>query len=387
MIERTLQSPLVNSLKTKSILLLGPRQTGKSTLIKSLNPDVSFNLAHEKTFLEFMREPSYLENVLAELPKKKKTLIFIDEIQKIPRLMNTLQVLIDENKEDYRFILTGSSARKLKRNKTNMLPGRLHTYELGSLTSKELEYSLDTNKVLSLGSLPEIYLEQDLKSAKKLLKSYATTYLHEEIKAEALTKNLESFTRFLFKMAAESSKFLDLSKISRVSAVPRQTTQRFFEIMEDTLIIKRCDAFAKSDKRRLTQHPRFFFFDTGVVNAMLNNFMPSADRMGFLFETLVFNQLSTSLAYTDEDYRISSYRTEAGTEIDFILELGERLIAIEVKVGGYSDKDLRGFESFQSFVGKKEIEKIVLVPDKQRSQKTGDIRFLSWQDFLKENDW
>lgn len=387
MLKRAVSKTLIKSTKTKSILLLGPRQTGKSTLIKSLNPDFSFNLAHEDTFLEFIKEPRYLESILLANKFKRPTFVFIDEIQRLPRLMNTLQVLIDDNKSSLRFLLTGSSARKLKRNKANMLPGRLHTYELGPLVSGELDYKLDEQKALSLGTLPEVYLGNDLRASKKLLKSYAITYLNEEIKSEALTKNLESFTRFLYQAVADSSKFLDLAKISKNSGVPRQTAQRFFEILEDTMIVKRCDAFAKSDKRRLIQHPRFFFFDVGVINALLNNFSASSDRLGFLFETLVHNQISTSLSYTDEDYRISSYRTVAGAEVDFIIEINDRLIAIEVKTGSVVKNDLRGFESFESYVGNKKIERVVLTPYKKPSQLINGVRIMHWQTFLEENGW
>ena len=149
-----------------------------------------------------------------------------------------------------------------------------------------MNFSADTSFLLSYGALPAALSDPDIKSVKKLLKDYSILYLNEEIKAEALTKNIEGFTRFLFALAADSSKYLDLTKISKNAAVPRQTTQRFFEILEDTLIVKRVDAFAKSEKRRLIQHPRFFIFENGVLNALLGNFNCSVDRRGFLFETL-----------------------------------------------------------------------------------------------------
>jgi predicted AAA+ superfamily ATPase len=233
MFPRILQKQISKSFKSgKSILLLGPRQTGKSTLIQNQKPDFELNLIQQSTFIEVARDPSYLEGRLqASLPKGG--LVFIDEIQRLPSLLNTVQALIDQ-KLGYQFALTGSSARKLKRGRANLLPGRVHTYELGPIIAPELEYRADTKQVLALGSLPGVLNESSVIMAKRSLKSYATTYLNEEIKAEALTKNIEGFTRFLFLMAAYSTQFLDLTKISKGAAVPRQTVQRYFEILRQT---------------------------------------------------------------------------------------------------------------------------------------------------------
>lgn len=380
-IRRKLLSDLQTSLKAgKSILLLGPRQTGKSTLSKELKPDLEFNLSNESVFLDFVKDPSFLESEI-RLRIENKGLVFIDEVQRSPRLMNTIQDLIDNNK-GLRFLLTGSSARKLRRGHANLLPGRLHTYELGPIISSELNYKMDTDQVLSFGTLPGIISDSDIRNAKKTLKSYAMTYLQEEIKSEALTKNLDGFTRFLFNIAVDTSKFLDLSKISKNIGVPRQTVQRFFEILEDTLIVNRCQPFAKSDKRRLTQHPRFFIFDNGVLNSLLGSFNLSADRRGFLFENLFFNQLNTSLAASDYDYRISTYRTDGGAEVDFILEIENKTYALEVKSGAFSKKELGGFRSFQEFT-KSRINQYVIVPEGRRRMIDG-IQVLPWQDFLKE---
>lgn len=380
-ISRNLLANLQRSLKGgKSVLLLGPRQTGKSTLSKLLQPDLEFNLSNESVFLEFVRDPGFLESQI-RLKLNYKGLVFIDEVQRHPKLMNTIQDLIDNNR-NLRFLLTGSSARKLRRGHANLLPGRLHTYSLNPIVSSELEYQMDTNKVLSFGTLPGIISDPDLRNAKKTLKSYAMTYLQEEIKSEALTKNLDGFTRFLFSLAADSSKFLDLSKISKNIGVPRQTVQRFFEILEDTLIVSRCQAFAKSEKRRLTQHPRFFIFDNGVLNSLLGNFTLSADRRGFLFENLFFNQLKTSLEASELDYRISSYRTDGGAEVDFVLEIDNKIYALEVKTGAFGKNDLAGFKSLKDFTGAK-IKPYIIVSEGHH-RLIEDIEIIPWQDFLRK---
>ncbi len=380
MIQRKIQQQIQQSLKNKkSILLLGPRQTGKSTLIQSMVPDKEFNLIRQTTFLEFVKNSDYLEQVLkSELPKGG--MVFIDEVQRVSSVLNTIQYLIDK-KMGYQFILTGSSARKLKKGHANLLPGRLHTYDLGPIVSSELSYQANTKSMMSFGSLPGVVTENQTSEIKKLLKSYTTTYLNEEIKAEALTKNLEGFTRFLFNIAVDSTKYLDLTKVSKMIGVPRQTTQRFFEILEDTLIVQRIEAFAKSEKRRLIQHPRFFLFDNGVLNALLNNFNCSADRKGQLFENLFVMQLSSSLRASGLDYRLSSYRTDSGAEVDVILEVEGKTYAIEIKSGAFKNSDLSGLKSFKKFFGKT-VDSFVVLPD-GNSRTVDDIQILPWQNFLK----
>ena len=218
MIQRDVSKSIMDSLnKNKSVLLIGPRQTGKSTLIKNLKPDLSFNLSDQNIFIRFLNNPDYLQQHIKG-HKISNGIVFIDEVQRIPSLLNTIQSIVDENKK-IRFILTGSSARKLKRGHANLLPGRIHDYRLGPITAKEMNYKFDIQKALSYGSLPEVVTENETLPIKKLLKSYTQVYLTEEIKAEALTKNLEGFTRFIYNIAIESTHFLDLSKISKAIAV------------------------------------------------------------------------------------------------------------------------------------------------------------------------
>ncbi len=381
MIQRTLSKNIQSSLiAKKSILLLGPRQVGKSTLISSLKTDLKFNLAQQSTFVDFAKDPRFLEqSLLAKLPRGG--IVFIDEVQRIPSLLNTIQYLIDE-KKGYQFILTGSSARKLKRGKANLLPGRVHSYELGPIISKEMNYNFDTDKLIGFGSLPAIVTAESSKENKILLRSYSNAYLNEEIKGEALTKNLEGFTRFLFNVALDSAKFLDLTKVSKLAAVPRQTIQRYFEILEDTLIVNRLQSFAQSEKRRLIQHPKFYFFDNGVLNALFINFNVSQDRKGMLFENLFFNQLRTSLSYSSHDYRLSSFRTDAGAEVDIILELNSQIYALEIKTGDFKQSELGGFRSFENFLGKKVKKYVITMNDSNR--KIGEVEVINWQNFLNK---
>ncbi len=378
MLKRNLHPLLARS--NKSLLLLGPRQTGKSTLIQTLQPDLSINLADEATYLAFASNP---REIRERLESQKPHTVFLDEIQRLPSLLNTLQAILDESRLGIRFYLTGSSARKLRRGNANLLPGRLHTYLLGPLVASEFEYALDTKKALAVGTLPGIWTEPDRQQAEKSLRSYAAAYLKEEIQAEALTRNVEGFSRFLFVVAAEAAKFLDLSKLSSQASLSRQSAVRYFEILEDTLIIRRCEAFGKSLRRRLIQSPRFFFFDTGVLNGLLENFTVSADRIGMLFEHLVFNQIVDSAQSHDKQIRISSYRTEHGAEVDFVLEVDGRIFAIEAKATSkVIHVDLRGFESFASYVGKKH-QRFLVYTGADKKQIEG-VSVLPWQDFLRE---
>ena len=362
----------------KSLLLLGPRQTGKSTLIQSLNPDLTINLTKEEEYLQFAAFPGELENrINAKHPKS----VFIDEVQRLPSLLNTVQFIIDSNKS-LRFYLTGSSARKLKRGQANLLPGRIHTFSLGPLCSSELHYAIDIQKALGLGTLPGIYTEEEL-SAKKTLKSYCSTYLKEEIQAEALMRNLEGFARFLFVVAATATEFLDYEKFASQAQINRQSAVRYFEILEDTLIVYRVTAFSKSKRRRLIQHPRYFFFDNGVLNSLLNNFTPSLDRIGFLLENLFLSQLMASAFSKDIEINIHTYRTEHGAEIDFIVQLNQELWAIEVKASTHIGKtDLSGFQSFSEFY-KHPYRKLVAYLGKH-PKKIEDIDILPWQEALKK---
>jgi predicted AAA+ superfamily ATPase len=366
---------------TKSLLLLGPRQTGKSTLLARLFPEaLTINLADEAEYLDFAGEPRRLTQRL-DAASTVRT-VFIDEIQRLPSLLNTIQKLIDDRR-GLRFILTGSSARKLRRGQANLLPGRLHTYMLGPLVAAELGYRVEERSMLAFGSLPGIYTEDSDKDKMKTLTSYAATYLKEEVQAEALTRNIEGFARFLKFAAVSSSQFLDVQKLASQAQINHQTARRYFEILEDTLITHRLEAFAKSTRTRLIQHPRYFFFDTGVLNGLLGNFIVSDDRKGLLFETLVVTQVIHSIAARDEmGCRLSSYRTEHGAEVDLILERPTETVAIEIKATrNVGEGDLSGLASFARYFGKPHRSIVAYMGDDAR--RIGDVEILPWQAMLK----
>ena len=346
---------------------------------------MTINLAHEPTYLEFARNPRELDERLAALRPKARggSCILIDEVQRLPSLLNTIQSVLDEPQNRLRFLLTGSSARKLRRGNANLLPGRIHTYHLGPLVARELDYRLDTKAALAIGTLPGVYLEEDRLSGEKTLRSYAATYLKEEVQAEALTRNLEGFARFLHVAGAWSGSFLDLAKMSAAAQIPRQTTVRYFEILEDCLIAHRCEPFARSTSPRLVQHPRYFFFDVGVLNGLLGNFQVSADRIRMLFEHLIYTQLLHGAAASDRDIRLSCFRTEHGAEVDVVVELGSKIYAIEIKAShNVGPSDASGLKRFAEYYGKPHHSWILYLGSQPKQ--IGNVRVLPWQTGLKE---
>jgi uncharacterized protein len=378
MIDRNLMGAL--GATKKSCLLLGPRQVGKSTLIASLGPGVSINLTDEAQFYRFSADPGALR---AELEANASKTVFIDEIQRLPSLLNTVQALIDERK-DRRFFLTGSSARKLRSGGANLLPGRVLMFHLGGLVASELSYQADTPRILRVGALPEAYLEEDDLAARRLLQSYVHTYLREEIKAEALTRNLEAFTRFIEIAFAESGQFIDYSKFARRARVSRHALSRFYEIFEDTLVGQRVLPFEPlADAHDLIKHPRFYAFDLGVYNAMLGNFEASRDRIGVLAEHLIFTQLLHSAWSKQIECKLSTYRTRGGSEVDFIAELDREVVAIEVKTSDSLDEsDVRHLLAFRRAYPKAR-EAMVMHLGKRRL-KIANVWCLPWQEALQK---
>ncbi|MBI1860662.1 MAG: ATP-binding protein [Deltaproteobacteria bacterium] len=365
---------------TKSILLLGPRQTGKSTFIESLSPDLSINLADERQYLRFTQSPNAIFQQVGNANQKT---IFVDEVQRIPSLLNSIQTLIDDKKRDLRFLLTGSSARKLHRGSANLLPGRQMSFRMGPLVSSEIGHNMDSDQALAYGTLPGLYMEKKVFDREQLLLTYSATYLREEIQSEALTRNMEGFSRFLAVMASRATEFLDVGKFGSEAMINRETARRYFEILEDTLIIETIHPFSKSSRKRLVQHPRFFFFDNGVLNGLLQGFSVTNDRKGRLFENLLLTQLLHSARSLGKPIEISSYRTSHGAEVDFIVNWDSQIWAIEAKATAESAKvDSRGFSSFKKFYGKKHHAVVVTLGHNERL--VDGIRVLPWQRLLKQ---
>lgn len=360
-------------------MLLGPRQVGKSTLMRQLAPDLQINLADEGEFLAHASDPALLQQRLAATRPKT---VFIDEVQRLPRLLNTIQSIVD-GPRPVRFLLTGSSARKLRRGRANLLPGRIHSYELGPLTIDEIGKGFDEHQALGTGTLPGIYAEPDHRERRKTLRTYASTYVREEIQSEALTRNVEGFARFLRAVSVSSGQFIDQTRLAKEALVTRSTVQRYYEILEDTLLAYRIDAFAKSERRRLIQHPRYFMFDVGVYNALVGNFEVSGDRIGSLFEHLLVSQIISLARSFDVAVRVSSYRTEHGAEVDLVVEHGRDVWAIEAKASQQvGASDTSGLRSFAEYLGRPHRAFIAYLGEHRRQ--LGNINIWPYRQILAE---
>lgn len=380
-IERLLARALTRH--PKSILLLGPRQVGKSTLLKELQPDLIVNLAREREFLEHSGNPDLLEE---RIRQSKPSLVLIDEIQRIPSLLNTIQAILDEARSGtggIRFLISGSSARKLKRGQANLLPGRILSYSLGGLSALELGKLFDVDRAMAFGFLPEPYLSADDELATELLTTYAGVYLREEIQSEMLVRNIQGFSRFLYQFAEASGRILDLSKVATKAHVSRTGASRFLEILEETLLIYRCDPFSDIDSVQLVRHPKYYFFDTGVLNGLLGSFEASRDRVGNLFEHLVVAQLYNSAAATHSRIDLRYFRTRNGLEVDFLLKKDRRLWAIEAKWGNVDLKDSRPIEGVCEYLPKIH-RKIIVVPKGPSRRFKNGVEVLPLSELIRE---
>lgn len=335
----------------KSILFLGPRQTGKTTLLKNqLALDVYYSLANADTRLRYERDPGLLAREISVLPKtNKKPLIAIDEVQKVPMLMDVVQDLIDDNIAQ--FILTGSSARKLRHGKNiNLLPGRVVVLYLDSLIFEELPEPKPTiHELLLYGTLPNIILNRDKEARDIDLSSYTSTYMEDEVRAEALVRNVGNFARFLELAASESGQIINFSKISQDIGVSASTIADYYQILDDCLIAQRIDPIINGiTHRRLIKSPKYLFFDLGVRRACANEGTKLPEKhLGFLFEQFVGIELQKYAHLSTKNIKIKYWRDSAGPEIDFVLEVEKNLVPIEVKWNNTpTEKDIRHLQKF-----------------------------------------
>jgi len=337
-----------------SVLLLGPRQVGKSTLCRTLQPILYVDLADEREFLSFAKDPARLRREVASVATP--ALVVIDEVQRVPSLLNTVQSLVDRAPRGLRFILTGSSARKLRRGGANLLPGRIILEYLDPLSALEVGSDFDLDRGLQLGMLPGIYLGDD--EAAEILGTYAEVYLREEIQAEGVARDIGSYARFLDVMAIASGQWLNYTKLSSDTEIPKETIRRFVQLLDDTLLAFRLPAFVPrvATSRRVLQRERVFLFDVGVRNALLGlHRRPlSPDQVGPVFEQWVILQILYLNRALRKGWRFSSYRSEGGAEVDLVIEAERELIGIEVKAGrNVSPLDTRGLMSLGELVGRR----------------------------------
>lgn len=362
----------------ETCFLWGPRQTGKSTLLKTLFPDAMYyDLLLSNQYRRFVADPSILRQECEARGlnrSNQKYPIIIDEVQKVPELLDEIHWLIENR--GLRFILCGSSARKVKRSRANLLGGRGVRYELFPLVYPEIP-GFSLFKALNSGLLPRHYLS---KSPAKLLEAYVVDYLKEEIAAEAVTRNIPAFNRFLEVAAMCNGEMVNFNNIAGDCGVSAPTIKEYFQILEDTLIGGFVPAFRKTAKRRLIRAPRFIFFDVGIVAhlARRGQVKEGSELFGRAFEHFITLEVLAHSSYSDLNYPVTYWRTASQLEVDLVLDTE---VAIEIKsTDRVTDKHLRGLRAFKE----EHTCNCILVSRDPGPRKTSDgILVLPWQDFLE----
>ncbi len=378
MYTRALQLP-----KT-SFFLFGPRATGKTTWLRQQLPDAHWcDLVPTEAYVRYLREPGLLRHEVESLPSG--SWVVVDEVQKVPALLDEVHALISKHGKRYRFALSGSSARKLKRLQANMLAGRVVNRSFFPLTLQEIGKGVDVEELLRTGSLPGV--RSDPESAMDTLEAYAANYLHQEIQQEALTKDLASFARFLRVAAILNGQIVNANNVASEAGVARSTVQRYFEILVDTLVGYSVPAWQPRLKVREVAHPKFYFFDPGVARAAAGRARADVHETekGALLETWVLHELRAHMQIAQCGGEVSWYRTGGGLEVDFLWSGPDRRVGIEVKASTRWRSEFAG--PLQEMIDQKVIQHAVVVYLGDRALQVGNVRVLpaaSWAASLGE---
>jgi predicted AAA+ superfamily ATPase len=373
MVDRTLD--LARLLKNgHSAFLFGPRGVGKTLLskefIQSLQPSFTIDLLSYDLYTRYISQPSlFRKEIEAAIKPGQRLTVFIDEIQKLPVLLDEIHSLLESHKGQVQFLLTGSSARKLKRGGANLLAGRAWTLRLHPFTHQEV--NLDLYKALEIGTLPAIYLAES--GAHRSLKAYVETYLKEEIMQEALVRKVDSYIRFMDIAGQMNGEPLNFTSLARDCGVSVKTVQEFVSILVDTLLAFRIEGWTYSIRKQLRQSPKIYFFDCGVLNAVRGELgmkaKPSSFIYGKRFETFIILELIRLNDYLESGYKFYYWRTNTGLEVDLILSrrFTEPSIAIEIKSkNAPTDTDVHSLKSFKTENPKAELICLCTTQNKYR---------------------
>lgn len=365
-------SKLAEKLTIGSAFLFGPRQTGKSTLIKDEFADcIMINLLKSDEYLNLSENPARLREIV--VPGK---LTVIDEIQRLPDLLNEVHYLIEE--KSARFLMTGSSARTLRKGGVNLLGGRARTFKLHPLSMMELQDDFNLEKAIQFGLLPSIWFSED---ANALLHAYAMDYLQQEIISEAAVRNIAGFRRFLSVASHCSGKQINYTKLSSDAQVKPTTLREHFEILIDSLIATRVEPWRNGKSRKVVASDKVYFFDTGVSRILQERreYAKRSDEYGTAFESLVFHELRCYSDYVSQE-PIRYWRTTSDLEVDFIL--GDR-IAVEAKSStAVSDADLK---ELRAIAAEAKFQERIIVCNEAHARKTEDgILILPFKEFVQK---
>jgi predicted AAA+ superfamily ATPase len=358
-------------LRQKSHFLFGPRQTGKRFLARRMLKNARFyDLLDSSTYLALSQNPGRIAEEVSSLDR----IVVIDEIQRIPGLLNEVHRLIEER--GIRFLLTGSSARKLRRGGVNLLGGRARTRHLHPLTYRELKGGFDLNRVIESGLLPSIYFSDNPGAD---LKAYAGTYLQQEIVAEGAARNIPAFSRFLGVAAFCNATIVNFTNVANDAQVARTTVYEYFDILKDTLLLHELPAWRQSKKRKPIASSKYYFFDVGILATLQGReFRPRTPEFGEAFETYLMHELICYRDYVSEE-PLSYWRSTSGFEVDFII--GDHT-AIEVKAKqNLSPVDLKSLNALSE---EKKLKRYLCVSMEPRRRRIGDVIVLPYKEFLEE---
>jgi predicted AAA+ superfamily ATPase len=363
----------------QSAFLWGPRKTGKTTYLTRRFPNsVVFDLLDTDLFFDLSKRPSLLRERLAACDAATlERPVIIDEVQKVPRLLDEVHWLIENR--GLRFVLCGSSARKLRRGNVNLLGGRAWRFEMFPLVSPEV-INLDLLRALNRGTVPAHYLRDDFARS---LRAYTLDYLKEEVFAEGLTRNLPAFSRFFDAVGFSHGDLTNYSNIARECGVDSKTVKEYYQILVDTLLGSFVHPFKRRQNRQvISRAPKFYLFDVGVAGSITRRTITveAGEEFGRAFEHLVFMELSAHRAYTEKDYEINFWRTKSGLEVDFVLGGGE----VAVKVKGKSRVDRRDLLPLKAFVEEHSPAKALVVCTETEERIHDRIRIMPWRRFLAE---
>ena len=380
MIQRILELP-----KNHSFFLFGARGTGKSTLLKA-TPFLRSALYIDLLSQDEEEKYSLHKDLLLEQAQamKKGQWITIDEVQKIPKLLDVVHKIIEE--QQIHFALSGSSARKLKRGGANLLAGRAFVFSLFPMTCQEIGKEFNLDSALHWGTLPSIVHQKSDKDKARYLKSYTQTYLKEEIQIEQLVRNLDPFRHFLQIAAQMDSEIMNYSNISKDTGVDHKTIQSYYEILQDTHLGFFLHPFSKSVRKVQIKSPKFYLFDLGVKRSLENRLqiplLPGSFEYGSAFENWVINELYRLNSYRELDYQFSYLRTKDNVEIDLVIERpGASTLLVEIKSSDRIDsRHLGGLQNFEKDFPKAELFCVSRV---KKTQKIGKIWILPWQEFFR----
>jgi predicted AAA+ superfamily ATPase len=362
--------------------LFGPRGTGKSTWVRSHYPEAVFiDLLPTKTALSYQRNPDQI--IQETLALQKDRWIVLDEIQRVPELLNDVHALM-ENHGYRQFVLTGSSARKLKRGASNLLAGRAITRHLFPLNGAEVDFSIPPEQIMEYGNLPGRINLHEKEHFEDFLTAYVDTYISEEIKSEGLVRNIGNFARFLDVAALAAGTQINSTGLARDAGIGRDTVRGYFSVFEDTLLGSWLPAYRPRAKVKEAVSPKFYWFDSGVLNAAAGAFrqpMPS-DWQGVLMEHWIHHEIRSYLEYSRSRGSLGFWRTPSGSEIDFVWWYGDDIVPIEVK----SSKDVRPsvVKSIRSLSEHKKIRASYVVYRGEKELRIGDTWVLPAISFLKK---